>query len=197
MEFFIVKRTSPQLLEEMRRHYSAPKGFVGRNICYAIIEGGHCYGHIVAGSATRFLPGRDDFLRCKAIKKLNKIANNIFYHIEPKDGEYPMRNFATKVLELFEKQIVGDWKKKYGDSLIALETLIELPRTGECYRRAGWTKVGQTKGFTCKRAAGKGTDNWTGKRVWHTKNLRPKLVFIKKVNQLLNSSSSQGKSGAA
>jgi hypothetical protein len=181
MELVIVKRTNPQLLEEMKRHYSQPKGFVGRNICYSVLVDDHCYGHIVAGSATRFLPGRDEFLGIECLKNLNKIANNIFYHIEPKDGKYPERNFTTKVLIEFEKRIYGDWKQKYGDGLIALETLIELPRTGECYRRADWTKVGTTKGFTCKRIAGKGTDGWTGKRVWDTKNLRPKLVFIKRI----------------
>jgi len=45
--------------------------------------------------------------------------------------------------------------------------------------RDGWEMVGQTKGFTCKRVAGIGTDSWGGKRVWDTENLRPKLVFIK------------------
>lgn len=44
----------------------------------------------------------------------------------------------------------------------------------------GWDLVGQTKGYTCKRGAGKGTDDWSGKRVWDTENLRPKLVFVKR-----------------
>lgn len=181
MELVVVKRTSPQLLEEMKRHYSQPKGFVGRNICYSIYHGGHCYGHIVGGSATRFLPGRDDIPGIEAKTILNQIVNNIFFHVEPKEGKYPFRNFTTKVIELFEKTITKDWEAKYGDKVFAFETLIELPRSGECYRRAGWTKTGITKGYTCKRVAGKGTDNWSGKRVWDVKNLRPKLVFIKKV----------------
>jgi len=181
MELIIVKRTDPRLLEEMDRHYSKPKGFVGRNICYAVLVNGYCYGHIVAGSATRFLPGRDEFLKIECLKNLNKITNNIFYHVEPRESKYPERNFSTKILIEFEKRIASDWEQKYGDGLIAMETLVELPRTGECYRRAGWIKVGQTKGFTCKRIAGKGTDKWTGKRVWDTKNLRPKLVFVKKL----------------
>lgn len=184
MELIIVKRTSPQLLEEMLRHYSKPKGFVGRNICYAIFHNNICYGHIVGGSATRFLQGRDDFLNMKSITCLNNIVNNIFFHIEPKGGKYPVRNFASKVIKLFEKSIVNDWYIKYGDIVIAFETLVELPRTGECYKRAGWTEVGMTKGYTCKRVAGKGTDSWSGKRIWDTSNLRPKIILLKKVNQL-------------
>lgn len=181
MKLTIVKRTAPKLLEEMKRHYSAPKGFVGRNICYEITHDGHCYGHIVGGSATRHLPGRNNFLGLDATKRLNDIVNNIFFHIEPKDGKYPFRNFSTAVVKAFEDHIVLDWKTKYGNDVIALETLVEVPRTGECYRRAGWTQVGVTVGYTCKRVAGKGSDNWTGRRVWDTKNLRPKNVLIKKV----------------
>jgi len=181
INLIIVKRTSPKLLEEMERHYSQPKGFVGRNICYEVFYDDISYGHIVGGSATRFLPGRDDFLGLNARDSLNKIVNNIFFHVEPYDGKYPLRNFTTRVIELFERTVVLDWYNKYGDKVIALETLVELPRSGECYRRAGWTKTGQTKGYTCKRVAGKGTDDWGGQRVWDTKNLRPKLVFLKKI----------------
>lgn len=43
------------------------------------------------------------------------------------------------------------------------------------------TFLAKTVGYTCKRAAGKGTDAWTGKRVWDTKNLRPKRVFMREV----------------
>lgn len=181
IELQIVKRTNPLLIEEMKRHYSQPKGFVGRNICYAIIVSGVCYGHIVAGSATRFLPNRDLVLGVNSLTVLNQIANNIFYHVEPLNGNYPKRNFTSEVLKLFENKVITDWKNKYGDDLIALESLVEIPRTGECYRRAGWQKIGQTKGYTCKRIAGIGTDKWTGKRVWDVKNLRPKHVFIKKL----------------
>lgn len=183
IELLIVKRTHPQLLEEMKVHYSQPKGFVGRNICYSIYFDDVCYGHIVAGSATRFLPNRNEFLGLNALECLNNVVNNIFYHVEPKLGKYPIRNFTTEVIKKFEERVVIDWKEKYGDECIAFETLVELPRTGECYRRAGWTKIGQTKGYTCKRIGGKGTDNWTGKRIWNTSELKPKLVFMKKINK--------------
>jgi hypothetical protein len=56
-----------------------------------------------------------------------------------------------------------------------------LSRMNRKQRRAGWIEVGLTKGYTCKRVAGKGTDSWTGKRVWDTNTLRPKRVFLKTV----------------
>lgn len=168
----------------MGRHYSQPLGFVGRNICYAILHEGVYYGHIVGGSATRFLPGRNEFLGT-TIQQLNQIVNNIFFHIEKIDGKYPTRNFGQKVLAMWREAVTRDWHQKYGDQLIGFESLVELPRSGEVYKRDGWTEVGITKGFTCKRTAGKGTDSWSGKRIWNTTELRPKRVFVRRMNGFL------------
>jgi len=171
-----IKRTDAQILENMAIHYSQPKGFVGRNICYLIMAGGVCYGSMAGGSATRFLPGRE------IIGGLNNGVNNIFYHVEKRDG-YPTRNFTAKVLKLYRETIERDWLEKYGDAVTWHETLVELPRSGECYKRDGWQLVGQTKGYTCKRTSGKGTDSWSGRRVWDTVNLRPKLVFVRQITR--------------
>jgi hypothetical protein len=178
LAFEVTKRTDARLLASMQRHYSQPKGFVGRNICSAITYSGIYYGHIVAGSATKFLPNRHKFLGTTS-KHLNRIINNTYYHVEKVHGHYPCRNFVSLIISEWCNFIPELWKQKYGDSVIGFESLIELPRTGEAYRRAGWTQVGQTKGYTCKRTAGKGTDSWSGKRVWNTTDLRPKLVFCK------------------
>lgn len=181
-----IKRTDPRIVANMAVHYSAPRGFVGRNVCYAVRWGTVCYGSIVGGSSTLHLPGRDAFFGLDThthtrTEHLNRIVNNIFYHVEKVDGGYPCRWFTVAVLAAFRAQVVLDWKERYGDDVIGFESLVELPRTGECYRRDDWTLVGQTKGYTCKRGAGKGTDSWSGKRVWDTVNLRPKHVFCRPV----------------
>lgn len=54
----VIKRTDPRILANMSIHYSQPKGFVGRNICYAVLYNSIYYGSIVGGSATKHLPGR-------------------------------------------------------------------------------------------------------------------------------------------
>lgn len=172
------RRTDPYLLASLCRHYSQPDGFVGRSICYAIFFDWVYYGHIVGGSATRFLPNRDGFM---GTVELERIVNNTFFHIEKHDGAYPCRNFGQKVLARWREQVQQDWLRKYGDRLVGFESLVELPRTGEIYRRDGWTLIGQTKGFTCKRVAGKSSDSWSGKRVWNTTDLRPKSVFARLV----------------
>ncbi len=187
LELFTIKRTDPRIIADMAIHYSQPKGFVGRNICYAIWCDGVYYGAIVGGSATLHLAGRDDFFAIsKASKKdvLRCIVNNIFYHIEKRSGRYPLRNMVPLVLNMFRDRIASDWQEKYGDIVIGFESLIELPRTGEAYKRDGWKQAGVTEGNTCKRVSGKTgrrTDSWTGRRVWDTKNLRPKLVFVRHI----------------
>ncbi len=181
-----VKRTYPELVADMAVHYSQPKGFVGRNICYAIVCDGVYYGAIVAGSSTLHLVGRDEFFGIRKAEKkaaLRCVVNNIFYHIEKRNGNYPVRNMVSLVLKMFRQQAAYDWYQKYGDAVIGFESLIELPRSGEAYKRDGWSEVGTTKGETCKRisgASGRRTDSWTGRRVWDTKNLRPKRVFVRK-----------------
>lgn len=174
IELIKIKRTDSRLLENMKVHYSQPKGFVGRNICYAVMCDSKYYGGIVGGSSCLHLPGRDEFF---GGRDLNRIINNLFYHVE---GPYPVRNFTIKVIDLFKNMVRKDWIEKYGDDPLGIETLVELPRTGEIYKRAGFIEVGMTHGYTCKRTSGQGGDNWTGKRVWDTKNLRPKRVFCYK-----------------
>lgn len=177
-----IKRTYPALLIAMQKHYSAPKGFVGRNICYSVSCAGKEYGFIVGGSATLHLPGRDEFFGWKDNKReLNNVVNNIFFHIEKIDNSYPIRNFTTCVVSAWRDRIQEDWYVAYQDIVIGFETLVELPRVGDLYIKDGWVNVGKTKGFTCKREAGIGTDAWTGRRVWNTEILKPKLVFVRKV----------------
>lgn len=171
-----VGKWEPHLREMMAVHYSQPKGFVGRSLIYLVKWNDLLFGAIAAGSATKHLPGRAAFFG--VLPPLNNLVNNTFFHVV---GDYPCRNFTQKVIAAWRERVVVDWPAQYGDAVQGWETLVELPRTGECYRRDGWTLVGQTKGYTCKRTAGTGTDAWSGKRVWDTKNLRPKHVFVRKV----------------
>lgn len=179
LQLQIIKRTDHRILSNMSIHYSQPKGFVGRNICYAILYDNIYYGSIVGGSATLHLPNRNEYFGINKYK-LNNIVNNIFFHVEKQNNKYPIRWFTVECLKQFRKQISIDWELKYKDEVIGFESLVELPRTGECYKKDKWDLIGKTIGYTCKRVGGIGTDNWSGKRIWDIKNLKPKLVFCKK-----------------
>lgn len=176
MHLILSSKGDSDVKNMMANHYSQPKGFVGRQIIYKIYDDNEqLCGAIAGGSATLHLPGRNEFFG--SAFSINEVINNIFFHLIP-NGD---KNLGTKTLKLFRNAVVVDWQRKYGDRVIGFETLVELPRSGSIYKADNWTQVGQTTGYTCKRVAGKGTDTWTGKRVWDTKNLRPKIVFCKTV----------------
>ena len=161
----------------MSIHYSHPQGFVGRQLIYKIFNDNQFLGVISGGSATLHLPGRNEFFSEQF--NLNRIINNTFFHIV--EG-HDIPNLGTQVLSLWRKQCCDDWRSTYHDDVIGFETLVELPRTGAMYKADNWTLVGQTKGFTCRRVSGieKGVFSG-GKRVWNTTDLRPKLVFCKRI----------------
>lgn len=187
MHLIQTTRTDPLLLEVMQKHYSQPKGFVGRNICYAVWHNNKYYGHIVGGSTPRYLPGREAFYKIVHVDDLdlNSIVCNLFYHVEKVDNKYPFRNFTIKILKEFMKQCSRDWFERYNNKVTAFEALVELPRTGEIYKRSGFSYLGTTHGYGCKRPGTSShgrTDSYTGMRVWDTVNLRPKLVFGKFVS---------------
>jgi len=167
IELTLVKRPRPQdfdtsdtlLVRMMKDHYSKPRGFMMRTLVYEVSVADNVYGYIVAGRATRNLPQRDEYLGISSKEDLDNIVNNVFYHIEKVDGRYPMHDFTTKVLIKWMDRVKIDWFERYGDPVLGFETLIEPPRTGDLYIKAGWvTAEEMTKGYTCK------TDH--GKKVW-------------------------------
>jgi hypothetical protein len=183
LELIKIPKNDDMLKRDMELHYSKPKGFVGRSICYEIRFLGVRYGSIVAGSTPMHLPGRKEYFRQKNMPIiLDNIVNNIFFRVQRVNGRYPIRNFTTHVMSTFRKTAAIDWVAKYMDEVVAFETLVELPRTGELYVKDGWRCTGVTKGFTCKRISGLSSDSWSGRRVWDRTNLRPKRVFTRFVD---------------
>ena len=177
----ITNKNDERLKQSMAKHYTKPKGFVGRSICYAILYNNIYYGHIIGGSCTLFLPGRNEYFKIDKSKFPN-IINNIFYHVEKVNGKYPTRNFTSKVLATWRSQISIDWYNKYKNKVIGFESLIEPPRTAELYKKDKWDFVGKTHGYTCKRVSGKEKGVFkNGKRIWDRENLKPKLVYCKKI----------------
>lgn len=183
LELLITKKSCPRLLKLMSIHYSKPKGFVGRNICYAIFYNDIYYGHIVSGSPAKYLPGRRKFLGLTMKYGLNCVIDNVFFHVFKVNGKYPRRNFVSYIIKKWMKQTRIDWIEKYKIPVVGFETLVEIPRTGECYLRAGWVKVGKTKGYNLRRVSGKEKSNWSGKRVWNINREKRKYVFCYKIKR--------------
>lgn len=153
-------------------HYSQPKEFVGRSLHYAIYYEDTFFGCISWASCILLSKIRDSFFNIESRSQLVGIANNIFYHVEPV-VKYPIRNFTTRVLLDSEEIVYKDWLDRYGDALIGYESLVEPPREGTLYKKAGYTLVGKTQGFQLKKPK--------QIKVYDTVNLKPKLVFCKRI----------------
>ena len=68
----------------------------------------------------------------------------------------------------------GDWKAAFGHSVLLAETFVESDRfAGTCYRAAGWSLVGETKGFG--RSAGTYYEHVIAKRVL-VRALHPRIA---------------------
>jgi len=88
---------------------------------------------------------RDDYIGWKKperLKNLTKTATNWRYCLMQKGT-----NLTSRILKELHHKAPIEWKKKYGQPLVLLETLVEPPYTGNSYLASGWIKVGQTKGM--------------------------------------------------
>jgi Domain of unknown function (DUF4338) len=74
---------------------------------------------------------------------LARVVNNARFLILP---WVEVRHLASHVLALAARQLPTDWMAVYGVSPLLLETLVDRPYSGTCYRAANWVCVGQTQG---------------------------------------------------
>ncbi len=74
---------------------------------------------------------------------LSRVVNNARFLILP---WVEVLHLASHVLSLAARRLPTDWQAAYGVEPVLLETLVDRPYTGTCYRAANWIYVGQTQG---------------------------------------------------
>jgi len=136
-----------------------------RRIRYLVFEGksGNHVGAVGISSATLAVAGRDKFIGWDnklKMKHLNKLANNNRFCLIR--DNFTIKNVASSTLK--QLRIIGakDWKSRYGDDLILLETFVQPERDGEyngqilrngsCYRADNWIDVGLTSGASIRKS---------------------------------------------
>lgn len=94
-------------------------------------------------------------------QRLALIANNARFLVLP-EGRRP--HLASRVLGLSCRRLSGDWQAAFGHPVLLAETFVESARfAGTCYRAAGWSVLGETKGFG--RSSGKYHEHGVRKRI--------------------------------
>ncbi len=114
------------------------------------------------------------------------ISNGLFRMLVP-TREYPCVDFTTAILEVCERALPKDWKGKYPGvgRIIALETLVQLPRLGRLYVKNGWRLLTLTKGVELRRSSAVGPQEVSSGEGWGGGVRRAesvphrKLVYVK------------------
>ena len=87
--------------------------------------------------------------------RMHLIANNTRFLILGAPGCF--RNLASFTFAAMVRRLSADWSAAYGQSLLLAETFVDPSRfCGHMYKAAGWTRLGQTKGYA--RANGRYTE---------------------------------------
>lgn len=74
---------------------------------------------------------------------LSRVVNNARFLILP---WVVVPHLASHILALAARQLPTDWLAAYHVRPVLLETLVDRPYTGTCYRAANWIAVGHTQG---------------------------------------------------
>jgi hypothetical protein len=131
-----------------RFHYLGWSGAVGENLIYAVQdESGRLLSCVVFGAAAWKCTARDRFIGWSADERqrnLHHIANNTRFLILP---FVRIPHLASWIFGQVLRRLAGDWKSKYGHSIVLAETFVDRSRfRGTCYRAANWIWTGATTG---------------------------------------------------
>lgn len=156
------------LVEE---HYLNSAVLVGEALRYVATAGDRWLA-LVGWSTAAFKCGpRDawiDWPERLQWRRLRLIANNARFLVL---SEARQPHLASRVLALSCRRLSKDWEVAFGHPVLLAETFVERDRfPGTCYRAAGWTLLGETRGFG--RSAGK----------YYEHGIR-KLVFVKPLHR--------------
>jgi len=129
-------------------HYLGHPWIVGSYLKYLAYLDGRLIACLGWGSASWKVACRDNFIGWGTPlrkKNLSKVVNNVRFLILP---WVKVENLASKVLAANIKRVAADWHSLYQESIVLLETFVDIARfQGTCYRAANWCYVGDTKGI--------------------------------------------------
>lgn len=129
-------------------HYLGLRAIVGEAMRYVALLDGRWAALVGWGACAFKNRHRDEWIGWDPEiqwRRLKFLANNTRFLILP-SARIP--NLASKVLSLNLRRLSEDWQGLYGHPIWLVETFVDPSRfTGTCYRAAGWTLLGRTRGF--------------------------------------------------
>ncbi len=103
-------------------------------------------GGLLFAASAKALAVRDAWIGWSDAERrcgLHRIVANSRYLLLP---EVVVPHLASHVLALALRRLPGDWVRRYGFEPSVVETFVERPWAGTCYRAANWLYLGETAG---------------------------------------------------
>jgi hypothetical protein len=133
-----------------RYHYRGYTVAYGAQLCYLVFVSQpqrRVVGCLRFSSPAWRMSARDRWIgwdESARSRNLQRVVNNSRFLLLP---WVRIRNLASRVLSQSARQVVVDWRVRYGVEPVLLETLVDAQRfSGTCYRAANWIEVGETTG---------------------------------------------------
>jgi hypothetical protein len=131
-----------------RHHYLGSGPLCGAQIRYLIYSDSYGYvGGMAFSSAAWRLESRDKWIgwsEAARRQNLGRVVANSRFLIVP---YVKVADLASHALGLATRRLRQDWRERYGEDPVLVETFVEKQRyRGTCYRAANWVEVGETKG---------------------------------------------------
>lgn len=122
--------------------------FAGHRIKYVAEHGERAVALLCVSASAYHLADRDRWIGWseeQAMQRRHLVVQNSRLLILAADGR---QNLSSRVLGQCAKRVVADWRERFGFSPLLMETFVDpVHFRGTCYRAAGWTEVGSTRGF--------------------------------------------------
>ncbi len=134
-------------------HYLGFRGCFGYSILYCATVDGRWIALLSWSASALAVRGRDDWIGwTPSMRKLrsNLVLNNSRFLILPSVRQ---PHLASRILALNTKRLREDWLSRFRLAPVLVESFVDPQRyQGTCYKAAGWTDLGLTKGY--KRVTG-------------------------------------------
>ena len=164
-----IRRGERPLWDDLMRqyHYLGLHSLVGESIRYIALHQGHLLALIGWSAAALKCKVRDQWIGWPPLlqwRRLALVANNSRLLLLP---HIRIPNLVSRILALNLKRLSRDWEEIYGHPIWLVETFVD-PRyfQGTCYKAAGWTFLGYSRGFAkCSYQ--------------YTQHDHPKMVFVR------------------
>jgi len=152
-------------------HYMGETRSGGDTLRLVLEEDGEWAALMVWGSACYRLKDRDAHIGWTASLRARRqklVVQNRRFTVLAKRGERP--NLASRSLALAARELPALWRGAFGYEPLLAETFCDREASaGTCYRAAGWTPLGMTRGFSRSRQTAD----------YYVPNGRPKALWVR------------------